>query len=102
MTWIINLVGKMSGVSGWISKTSPLLLSVSALLGALAHLIGQAASVSTTAGAIELLKGAATSPDAAVIALALRGIKTHFGHNDNVARIENLESKKDSPPAAGK
>ena len=93
MSWLINLVGRLAGVSGWFSKASPLLLSASALLGALSHILGQAGQVSTTAQALDLVRGLAVSPDGAVIALSLAAMKKHFNHNDNAARISELESK---------
>ena len=92
----------MAGVSGWLGKASPLLLSLSALLGALSHILGQAGQNTTPAGVLDLLKNVGGSADRPLILLSLAAIKKHFSHNDNAGRIAELEKKLADKPAAEK
>lgn len=93
MNWAINLVGKLAGVSGWLSKSSPLLLAGSALLAALSHILGQAGANPSTADTLALLKSLATSTDGAVIALSFKSIINHFRHEKNATALSEDQPK---------
>ena len=80
MNWIINLVGKLAGLSGILSKSSPLLLALAALLGALSNVLRHAGTDTAPADLLALVKGLASSTDGAVIALSVKSVINHFRH----------------------